>query len=151
MLFRSASVPELPPVKPFASALEVEPEFLLVSNVIYDSLDSHKPFSFLKQGVSLIRSALKYEGIILSDDLIQPALLDNYPLKEIATAPLKAGVNMLILSLFFKQKTAYDILLEEAQQDPLIKQRVEDSAARIVTLKESMSVPFQSSQFSQNN
>jgi len=145
-----ATVQELPDLLRFTSALSAQPEFLLISNVIYSVLDSQRPFSFLKQGISLIRSELGFDGIILSDDLIQPALLDNYTLKEIALSPLEAGVNMLILSEESYTDKVYKILLQELQQNPRMRQRVEESAARILKLKESLSVPFESNQFSQS-
>jgi len=145
-----ATVQELPDLAPFIAALSAEPEFLLVSNVIYTILDSHKPFSFLEQGISIIREDMSFDGIILSDDLSQPSLLDNYTLKEIILSPLEAGVNMIMLSKEKYAEEAYEILLEELQQNPQMRKQVEDSVARIRELKESMSIPFESNQFSQS-
>jgi len=144
-----ATVQELPDLAPFTAALSAEPEFLLVSNVIYTVLDPHKPFSFLEQGISIIREDMGFEGIILSDDLSQPSLLDNYTLKEITLSPLAAGVNMIMLSKEEYAEEVYEILLEELQQNPQMRQQVKNSAIRIRELKESMPIPFQSNQFSQ--
>jgi hypothetical protein len=92
-------------------------------------------FSISLKGISLIRSDLNFQGIILSDDLNQPSLLDNYNLESIAASPLKAGVNMLMFSQEPYAKKAHQILLDLVGQDPLLLKSIEDSAAKILQLK----------------
>ncbi len=130
-----AAVREFPDISPFVFALPAKPEFLLLSNVIYTDLDPDHPFPFSSKGMSLIRSDLNFQGIILSDDLNQPSLLDNYNLESIAASPLKAGVNMLMFSQEPYAKKAHQILLDLVEQDPLLKKSIEDSAAKILQLK----------------
>ncbi|MBI2098271.1 MAG: hypothetical protein HYT49_01225 [Candidatus Wildermuthbacteria bacterium] len=130
-----AAVQDFPDISPFVFALPAEPEFLLLSNVIYASLDSERPFSFSPKGIGLIRSDLGFEGIILTDDLNQPSLLDNYSLETIAVSPLKAGVNMIMFSQDSYAKEAHKTLSRLVEQDSSLKKNIEDSATRILQLK----------------
>ena len=130
-----AAVQDFPDISPFVFALPAEPEFLLLSNVIYASLDSDRPFSFSPKGIGLIRSDLGFEGIILTDDLNQPSLLDNYNLETIAASPLKAGVNMIMFSQDSYAQEAHKTLSRLVEQDSSLQKDIEDSAARILQLK----------------
>lgn len=128
-------VKELPDISSFSFALSAKPEFLLISNVIYQSLNKDKPFPFSQEGTGLIRSSLAYDGIILSDDLSQPSLREYYTLKDITLSPLLAGVNMMIFSKADEALQAHEILLKESQYDNQLRRAVEESAAKILDLK----------------
>lgn len=133
-----ATVQEFPDISPFVFALAAKPEFLLLSNVIYESLDPNHPFTFSPKGISLVRSNLNFEGLILSDDLSQPSLLNNYRLETIVEDPLKAGVNMLMFSKQSYAQEAHATLAQLAEQDPSLRKNVEDSAVKILELKKQM-------------
>ena len=139
-----AVVAELPDLDPFRVALSAYPEFLLLSNVIYPLLHPGKPFSFSEEGIALIRSELGFEGILLSDDLSQPALLKNYSRKDIVLSPLEAGVNMLLFSQAKEAQKAQEILLKEIQKNSELRGMVEGSVARLLSLKEQFFAPSES-------
>ncbi|GEM_PF-730690 len=133
-----ATVKEFPDISPFVFALSAKPEFLLLSNVIYENIDPDYPFAFSQKGIALVRSNLNFSGLILSDDLSQPSLLNNYSFETIVEAPLKAGVNMIMFSKQAYAQEAYATLNKLVEQDPSLKKNVEDSAARILELKKQM-------------
>ena len=133
-----ATVREFPDISPFVSALSAKPEFLLLSNVIYTNLDPDQPFPFSLKGVALIREDLNFDGLILSDDLSQPSLLNNYAFSTIVEAPLKAGVNMIMFAQQPYAQKAYLTLVQLVEQDPTLKKNVEDSAAKIVESKKQL-------------
>ena len=130
-----AAVQEFPDISPFVFALSAKPEFLLLSNVIYTNLDPDYPFPFSSKGVSLIRDDMNFDGLILSDDLSQPSMLNNYEFGTIVQAPLKAGVNMLMFSQQAYAQKAYSALAELVEQDPTLKKNVEGSSAKIIESK----------------
>ena len=150
-----ATVQEFPDISPFVFALSAQPDFLLLSNVIYPTVDPNKPFTFSSTGISLINSDLNFNGLILSDDLAQPALLDNYSLKNITVSPLVAGVHMIMLSDEAYAQDSYDILVKEVQQNSQLKDTIENSAAQILELKRNFFLPetspLQTDHLSQNN
>jgi beta-N-acetylhexosaminidase len=90
-----AVLEEIPEISQFQKAVEVEPEMIMTSNVIYKDLDEDLPFSFLPKGIQFLKSKIKGDYLIISDDLAQNSLLDRFTLKEIVTLPLKAGIDIL--------------------------------------------------------
>lgn len=147
---RLAVVDEFPDISSFVFALPAEPEFMLISNVVYPTFDKD-PFSFSSEGVALIRS-MGFEGIILTDDLAQPSLLDNYTLSDIVVSPLVAGVDMALFSKEDYALAAFDLLMEEAAENARTKTIVENRARKIVEFKKDFFFPQTSSErFSQDN
>ena len=136
-----ATVQEFPDISPFAFALSSEPEFLLTSNVIYSTVDKNYPFSFSIEGMSLIREELGFQGIILSDDLAQPALLDNYSFEEIVFLPLRAGMNILMFAETPEATQAHKLLLQQAATDETLRKQIEASANRVLDLKKKFFFP----------
>jgi len=130
-----AAVREFPDISPFVVAFPASPEFVLLSNVIYADFDPETPFPFSEKGIRMLQDHLGFQGIILSDDLVQPALLDNYSFQEIASLPLEAGVNMAMFSKQAYVTDAYDTLLEQAAERPDLKRNIESSAAKILQAK----------------
>ena len=136
-----ATVQEFPDISSFVFALGAKPEFLLLSNVIYSSLDPDQPFPFSLKGVSMIRRDLNFEGLILTDDLNQPSLLNNYDLQAIVETPLKAGVTMLMFSKQSYAQDAHETLVRLVAKDPLLKNSVTNAAAKILKLKKEFFFP----------
>jgi len=136
-----AAVQEFPDISSFVFALGAKPEFLLLSNVIYSSLDPDQPFPFSKKGVSMIRGDLNFEGLILTDDLNQPSLLNNYDLQAIVETPLKAGVTMLMFSKQSYAQEAHETLVRLVAKDPLLEESVKNAATKILKLKKEFFFP----------
>ncbi len=93
-LARRRGFPEL---KQFKKAMEARPEMVMVANVIYNELEE-VPFTFSKKGIDLLKEELGKEPLVITDDLDQYSLLNNYSLKEIVTKPIIAGADMMIFS-----------------------------------------------------
>lgn len=137
-----AVVENLPDISAFQTALKAQPEFLLLSNAIYPQVNADKPLTFSPQGTALARSDLGFEGILLSDDLFQLSLFDNYALGGIVLSPFLAGVDMTILSNESYAQKAYEILLEQAKNDYQLRANIEASAAKILDLKKNFFSPY---------
>ncbi|HEX9722054.1 MAG TPA: glycoside hydrolase family 3 N-terminal domain-containing protein [Candidatus Paceibacterota bacterium] len=130
-----AAVREFPDISPFVVAFPASPEFVLLSNVIYADFDPGKPFPFSEKGIRMLRDQMGFQGIVLSDDLVQPALLDNYSFQEIVSLPLEAGVNMAMFSKQAYATDAYNTLLAQAEENSDLKRNIETSAAKILEAK----------------
>jgi beta-N-acetylhexosaminidase len=88
----------LPEISQFKIAMEANPELVLTSNALYQNLDPLLPFSFSPTAIQFLKNNLGSEILIVSDDLAQNYLLENFSLKEVMTKPILAGVDLLIFS-----------------------------------------------------
>ncbi len=119
-------------VPDFSQFRNVNAEMIMVSNVIYSELSKELPFSFLKQGIDMIED----NYVILSDDLSQYSLIDNFSLTDIVSRPLLAGVDMLIFSGWrMPAREAVEELKKIAVQDSVMQKRIDEAVLKIITLK----------------
>lgn len=90
-----AFVEGLPGFVHFQETAKAGADMVMVSNVVYKALNKKLPLSFLKSGVGLLD---KKSYLVISDDLSQKSLLNNFSLNEIVSLPINAGIDILIFS-----------------------------------------------------
>ena len=61
---------------PFQSAIEQEVGFIIVSHAVLTALDDQRPCSMSPAAISLLRDDMGFKGIILTDALDIPAIID---------------------------------------------------------------------------
>lgn len=127
-----AIVEKMPDTLQFEKAIEANPEFVMVSNVIYKDFDEKLPFSFLPSGINYLKERLKGDYLIISDDLSQYSLLNKFPLKEVVYAPFRAGIDVLIFSGWRKDVKKG---IEAFKENEIDQKRLEESLLKIIKLK----------------
>lgn len=126
---------ELPP---FVHACRNQVESLMTAHVLYPSLDSAFPATLSEKIIGkLLREELGYQGVVFADDLEMKAISKNYPLADSVPRAVHAGIDVL---LFCHQQEkaveAFEFLYREAEREPKLKKRVEESYDRIRKLKQ---------------
>lgn len=110
----------------------VPSEMIMASNVIYKELDENLPFAFSEKGIRFLKENINGDYLIISDDLAQNSLLDNFSLKDIVSLPIKAGVDMLIFS-GWRMPVIEGV--EALRQSGISEERINQSVLKIVKLK----------------
>ena len=85
-------------ILPFKSGIEAGAEAVLVSHNIVTSIDKNNPASLSKSVHNLLRSDLKFTGIIITDDLSMSAINDD----KAVLKPIEAGNDLLIVTDYSK-------------------------------------------------
>jgi len=93
-----ATLESTPEISQFKKAMEVNPEMVMTSNVIYTKIDPSVPFTFSTKGIQFLKNNLSQEVLVISDDLDQNSLINKFSLKEIFKLPIESGVDILIFS-----------------------------------------------------
>jgi beta-N-acetylhexosaminidase len=106
----------------------------MTSNVVYREIDE-KPFSFSEKGIQLLRSRVKGDYLIISDDLAQNSLLNEYSLEEIVSLPIEAGADILIFSGWRKPVRQG---ISAFKQGDISEQRINQSVLKIIKLKQNL-------------
>lgn len=88
----------------------------------------------------ILRHQLKFDGVIISDDMQMKAIADNYGLKQALTKAINAGVDMFIFGNQLVDtpqdpKEVIDIIEKQVQKGKISKKRINDAYQRIVKLK----------------
>lgn len=127
---------ELPEILQFQKAVEAEPELIMVSNAVYKEIDPSRPLTFSSELLPFLEENLTTKALIMSDDLAQNSLLDNFNLKEIVTKPINEGVNVLIFSGWRSPVDgAMDAFFEAIQEGEISETRLQESISKIIQLK----------------
>jgi beta-N-acetylhexosaminidase len=105
---------------------------IMTAHVVFDCLKPGVPATLAREVVTdLLRGELRYEGLIISDDLEMKAVADHYGVEQAACLAIEAGCDALLvcskLDWFFRAQTA---LAERAASEPAFKRRLADAAER---------------------
>lgn len=110
---------------------------IMVSHLYVDKFDKKYPASLSKKIItSLLKEELKYDGLVISDDLLMSGISNEFSLKDRVILALNAGVDIL---LFSQDRVNNEDLVEkvheivnEALKDGSIKKEQLESANRKV-------------------
>ena len=124
-------------IKPFKYAISNDIEMIMAAHLHCTCFDNDViPTSLSKNAISYLRNELKYNGVIISDDMVMKGV-QAYGSLEAVIMGIKAGLDMFI----FRDSDAKTIeMIQElclvVEKDEFLKKRVEESYNRILRLKE---------------
>ena len=125
---------ELPP---FAHACKNGVEALMTAHVRYSALDPNLPATLSEPIITgLLRHQIGYDGVVFSDDLEMKAVSDHFTAEEAAARAVLAGVDVLLFCHeLSKAAGVCEFLCSEAEKEPTLRARIEESYQRILELK----------------
>ena len=116
---------------------------VMTSHIFNAKLDEKYPATMSKAILTgILREQLKFEGVIITDDLAMGAMVKNYSFEEILEKAINAGANLLCLSNNgdtydpkIAQK-AIDTVFRLVKSGKIKQETIESSYIRITKLKE---------------
>jgi len=124
---------------PFRAAIEAGVATIMTAHVLVPSLDEKRPATLSRRVVTgLLREELKYDGVILSDDLEMKALASDYKVHDSALLAIEAGCDGVLICSgdVDVQVEALETLVRAVESSRLRFSRVEDALARQQRAKE---------------
>jgi beta-N-acetylhexosaminidase len=124
---------------PFKAAIEAGVATIMTAHVLVPSVDERRPATLSRRVVyDLLREELKYEGVILSDDLEMKAIAKEYAVPRAATLAIGAGCDgMLICSGDHDtQAAALEAIVHAVEDESLSMKRIDDALMRQRRAKE---------------
>jgi beta-N-acetylhexosaminidase len=124
---------------PFRAAIEAGVATIMTAHVFVPALDDQRPATLSRRIVTdILRNELKFEGVILSDDLEMKAIAKEYAVPSAAVMAIEAGCDgMLICSGDHEtQAAALEAVIHAVEEERLRLTRVEDALKRQQRAKE---------------
>ena len=124
---------------PFKAAIEARVATMMTAHVFVPSLDEDRPATLSKRVVTdLLRDELKYDGVILSDDLEMKAIASTYAVPAAAVMAIDAGCDGILICSgdHETQAATLEALVHAVESEALRTARVEDALARQQRAKE---------------
>jgi beta-N-acetylhexosaminidase len=124
---------------PFAAAINAGVAAIMTAHVFAPALDERRPATLSRHVVTgLLRDELKYDGVILSDDLEMKAIAKTYEAPEAAVLALEAGCDAVLICSGDHQRQAatLEAIVHAIEQERLSLTLVEDALRRQRRAKE---------------
>jgi beta-N-acetylhexosaminidase len=122
---------------PFRAAIEARAPLIMLSHALYPDLDPNRIASQSRAIVTgLLRDRLRYDGVIVTDSIEAQAVLDRSGVGRAAERSLRAGADLILTTGSASWNQIHPWLLREARASSAFRERVRESAARVLELKE---------------
>jgi beta-N-acetylhexosaminidase len=124
-------------LEPFRAAIEAGTELVMAGHALYPALDERRIASQSEPVLSgLLRDELGFDGVIVTDSMEAEAVLSRSSTPEAAVRSVAAGADLMLTTSSGSYMPVFARLLREARRSDEFRARVEESAARVLELKE---------------
>lgn len=117
---------------PFQGGIEAGANAVLVSHNIVSSMDSQHPASLSPKVHKILREDLKFDGVVVTDDLSMEAIRQFAEVDEVAVMAVLAGNDLLCCTDFEEQIPA---VINAVKAGDITIDRINESVIRILTMK----------------
>lgn len=125
--------------EPFRAAVAERVAFIMTAHVLVPSLDEQRPATLSPAVVQkLLRVELKYDGVILSDDLEMKALSSTYEVPDAAVDAIRAGCDGILVcsgNLELQARTL-EALVRAVESGTIPAKRHDDAFLRLKRTKQ---------------
>lgn len=121
-------------IHPFKQAIGNGLSCIMTHHGIFDALDPELPASLSPKTTKLLREELGFKGLIVTDDLVMKAILNEYGQKEPVKLAIKAGADLIISTC--ADDWFVDYVYDQVQTGEISEARIDDACLRILMEKE---------------
>lgn len=122
-------------IKPFIKAVKSRVEFVMMAHLIVDAIDPDLPTSLSKKAYDMLRNELKFNKIIITDDMEMKAISDRYSYEEAAVLAIEAGADLIEYRSMETARLALEGLKEARKTKRIKNERFTESIKRIELAK----------------
>ena len=129
---------------PFRRAAAAGVATMMTAHVLYKALDERIPATLSPAVITnLLREEMRYDGVVLTDDLEMHAIVDHYGPGDAAVRALLAGCDVLLICKDRDREIAAFAAVEQAVSSGTIESaRLDQSVARIQRVKQRFLLPY---------
>jgi beta-N-acetylhexosaminidase len=122
---------------PFARAVAAGLPMIMTAHVVFEALDPDLPATLSPKVVrGVLRDALGYAGVVVSDDLDMKAIAAHWGIAEAAERAILAGCDVLLLCRDPEhQLAAYEGLIRAAERSSDLRAAIAAAARRVEAMK----------------
>jgi beta-N-acetylhexosaminidase len=123
-------------LEPFRAAVAAKAPLVMVGHALYPAFD---PDRIASQSDVLLRRVLRerldYRGVVVTDSIEAQAVLDRSDVATAALRSIEAGADLVLMTGSGSWNLVYPRLLRRARRSPTFRERVGQSARRVLELE----------------
>lgn len=125
---------ELPP---FQEAIKQDTDAVMIAHLLIPQVDKQNPASLSRKIITnLLRETLKFDGVVITDDMTMGGITKYYDIGEAAIKSVQAGSDILLVGHDYdKQVTVLQALKNSTANGILTEETLDRSVYRILRLK----------------
>jgi beta-N-acetylhexosaminidase len=124
---------------PFRAAIAARVPLVMASHAVYPALDPDAIASQSRYVLDrLLRQRLQFRGVVVTDSLEAKAVTERAGPAVAAVRSVRAGADLVLTTGAGSHLRVLRALVAEAQRSPAFRRRVEESAARVLELKQDL-------------
>lgn len=121
---------------PFREAISSKKVAIMVGHIVVPDLTDDLPASLSKAAIDgLLRSELKFDGLVVTDSLNMRSISDRWTVDEAAVMSLAAGADLLVLGKLADVGPVFDAIDRAVHEGLIPVDRVNDAATRVLRAK----------------
>lgn len=132
-------------MQPFRKAIEAGVGTIMMAHVLYPELDADRPASLSPAVVTgILRGQMRYDGVVLTDDLEMKAVADRWGPGPSAVLALLAGCDVIpVCQSHEAQVAAIEAVIRAVETEEISWKLLEDGDRRVRLLKERFLLPYE--------
>ena len=124
---------------PFRAAIAARVPLVMASHAVYPALDPDAIASQSRYVLHrMLRQRLKFRGVVVTDSLEAKAVTERAGPAVAAVRSVRAGADLVLTTGAGSHLRVLRALVAEAQRSPAFRERVKESAARVLALKQDL-------------
>jgi beta-N-acetylhexosaminidase len=122
---------------PFSKAIANGADMVMVAHILLPKIDRDNPASFSKAvSTDVLRNYLKYDGVVITDDMTMGAVVKNYDIGQSAVKSLNAGTDIILVCHDFDKESAVINAITKAVENNIISEKsIDEKLQRVLKLK----------------
>ncbi|MBI2521259.1 MAG: beta-N-acetylhexosaminidase [Bdellovibrio sp.] len=120
---------------PFVKAIKSRVEFVMMAHLIIEAIDQELPCSLSKNSHAILRKDLKFQKVIITDDMEMKAITDHYGLGIATVMAIKAGTDIALYRSSASARLGLEALREAKQKQELKNDEIAQKVKRVNELK----------------
>jgi beta-N-acetylhexosaminidase len=124
-----------PLLRPFAAGIEAGAGAVMLSSARYPLLDPQRLAAFSPGVVTLLRSDLRFQGLVVSDDLGAAKAVQSVPVGRRAVAFVAAGGDLVLTVRVHDARPMGTALVAAAKSSPQFRRRLDDAVRHVLVSK----------------
>jgi beta-N-acetylhexosaminidase len=130
--------------RPFTKGFKSGSRWVMTAHIVNPNIDPDRPATLSRKTLEgLLRDDLRYNGLIVSDDMEMKAITDHYGAEEAPRLAIEAGCDLLIYRSEAATRHAYASVLAALESGKLDPERVLEAAEASRELKEEFLLPYE--------
>ncbi|MBT6324593.1 MAG: beta-N-acetylhexosaminidase [Bdellovibrionales bacterium] len=120
---------------PFLKAAKAKVEFIMMGHLVLKEFDEQLPCSLSKKAHDYLRTKLKFNKLIISDDMNMHAITDQFSLEKAAVMALNAGSDIIEYRDMESAQKGYEAIVQAKQLGQLTNSSINKKVERVIDCK----------------